>query len=99
MTLDLEGFNREPGWRTYTIVGLDIFIGFIFLFLKTSHLVTWNWFLVLLPFYWAPALVLAALAIAYTLIGLADAYREIEKVAKHGKIDSGTTKENTRENT
>lgn len=96
MTLDAQGFNREPGWRTYTLVGLDIFLGAIFILLKWCGIINWSWFIVLLPFYWLPAICLLLLAMAMTAIRFADAYREIEKVVANGKTNGGTTKENSR---
>jgi len=96
MTLDAEGFNREPGWKTYILAGLDIFLGAVFILLKWCGIIHWSWFVVLLPLYWLPAICLLILAMAMTAIGFADAYREMEKVAKNGKTNSGTTEKDSR---
>jgi Na+/glutamate symporter len=98
MKLNSKGFNSEP-WYTYFLIVVSVVSGLVFLFLKTNGLIAWSWFLVLLPFYWFPALCIVFMAIAFAGIGLADAYREIEKAAKHGKIDGRTTQKDTRENT
>ena len=53
----------------------------------------------LLPLYWFPAICVIFLCIAMTAVGLADAYREIEKAAKNGKANSGTIEKDSGKNT
>ncbi len=85
----------NDNWWAFPLTLLDFTIGVVFVVLKTTGIVVWSWFVVLLPFYWPLALILVFLAIAFMAIGVADAIREIEKAAKHGQANSGSVEKDS----
>lgn len=66
--------NRNTG--APTLIGL---LGLLFLGLKLAHVITWSWWLVLLPFYGALALFVAGSVVILLSAGATEAVRAVKR--------------------
>lgn len=65
-------------------IGLPSLLGIVFIVLKLLGVITWSWWVVLLPFYGPLVIVLVVLAI-WGLVSFAKAYSDVNKSVKNGK--------------
>ena len=65
-------------------IGLPSILGIVFIVLKLLGVITWSWWVVLLPFYGPLVIVLVVLAI-WGLVSFAKAYSDVNKSVKNGK--------------
>lgn len=53
----MENFKNQKG------ISFPFILGLLFLTLKLTHVITWSWWLVLLPFYFIPVLLIVIFVI------------------------------------